>query len=89
MAREAVAVHALGTGSRLVFVDGRFTPELSSLSRPAAGVVVDSLAHVLAREPERLEAHLARHAKFSEHPFVALNTAFMTDGAYVCCRGAR
>ncbi len=82
-AAEAVAEHALAAGSRLVFVNGRFTPELSSLAGLPPGVVVDSLAHVLAREPERLEAHLGRHAKFAEHPFVALNTAFMTDGAFV------
>ncbi len=80
---EALSAHALAGVSRLVFVDGRFAPELSSLAGLPPGVVVDSLAHVLAREPERLEAHLGRHASVAQHPFVALNTAFLTDGAFV------
>jgi Fe-S cluster assembly protein SufD len=81
--REAVLGHAFAAGSRLTFVDGRFAPELSSLSGLPAGVVVASLAHVLATDPGRLEAHLGRHARLAQHPFVALNAAFFFDGAYV------
>ncbi len=82
-AREAVLAHAFEVGHRLVFVDGRFSLELSALGGLPPGVVVDRLASVLAREPERLEAHLGRHARHREHPFVALNTALFTDGAYI------
>jgi Fe-S cluster assembly protein SufD len=82
--------------ARLVFVDGRLAPELSDLgSAPAAGsplppgIVVESLAVALAREPRLLAPYLGRFASFAEQPFVALNTAFLEDGALVMMpRGA-
>jgi Fe-S cluster assembly protein SufD len=78
--------------ARLVFVDGSFAPELSSLDGGLPlppGSVVESLAAVLAREPQRLEPHLGRYAGFQDQPFVALNTAFLRDGAVVMLpRGA-
>lgn len=81
--RDAVLAHAFDAGHRIVFVDGRFAPELSQLTELPAGVVVDSLAAVLAREPGRLEPFLGRHAAIGDHPFVALNSAFFTDGVFV------
>ncbi len=80
---EQIAPHIFETGSRLVFVDGYFAPEHSSLSGLPAGVVVDTMAHLLANDPARLEGHLGRYANFERHPFVALNTALFSDGAYV------
>ncbi|HLX08458.1 MAG TPA: Fe-S cluster assembly protein SufD [Thermoanaerobaculia bacterium] len=86
--------------ARLVFVDGRFAPELSTgdgtvlapdapASPGAPGILVASLAGALAREPRRLESHLGRHTPFQDRPFVALNTAFLRDGAVVLApRGA-
>jgi Fe-S cluster assembly protein SufD len=78
-----LAPHTFDAAARLVFVDGRFAPRLSFLGELPQGVIVASLAEVLAREPERLEPWLARFAKFDRHPFVALNTAFLRDGAFV------
>src|SRR5439155_6136337 len=68
---------------RLVFVNGRFTPELSALGSLPKGVTVKSLAEVLDRQPQLVEPHLAKYARGDEHPFVALNTAFIRDGAFV------
>ncbi|MFQ5748766.1 MAG: hypothetical protein ACE5H3_04825 [Planctomycetota bacterium] len=55
---------------RLVFVDGRYAPELSSaVLRPR--VRVESLAAALARDPAELERHLAgfsRHAAGNPFP---------------------
>ncbi|HLN29270.1 MAG TPA: Fe-S cluster assembly protein SufD [Gemmataceae bacterium] len=69
--------------SRLVFVDGLYAPELSS-SRPLpAGVILTSLAAVLNAHPEWAEPHLARHARYQEHAFTALNTGFIRDGAFL------
>lgn len=65
----------------LVFVDGRYRPELSSPGRLPAGVTLASLAETLARAPDWLEAHLAQLGDPEGHPFLALNTAFLTDGA--------
>ena len=83
IAPAALESHVFDLGSRLVFVDGRFAPELSHLAALPPGVVVESLAAVLVREPARLEGALGAHATALDHPFVALNTAFFRDGAYV------
>ena len=66
-----------------VFVGGRFDGSLSSVSGLPAGVRVTSLAEALRAEPELLERHLARHARVEDNPFTALNTAFLSDGAFV------
>jgi Fe-S cluster assembly protein SufD len=69
--------------AQLVYVNGHFVPELSALPAWPTGVVVGSLAQALSIRPAELEMHLARYAGFEEQAFVALNTAFMQDGAYV------
>jgi Fe-S cluster assembly protein SufD len=53
-----------------------------STSLPA-GVLVMSLGEALEAHPELVERHLGQHADFKSHPFVALNTAFWRDGAFV------
>ncbi|MCS6775319.1 MAG: Fe-S cluster assembly protein SufD [Chloroherpetonaceae bacterium] len=68
---------------RLVFVNGRFSPELSRCEGIPAPVRVGSLADALRVDPAPLERHLARYASFEQHPFVALNTACFADGGFV------
>ena len=65
----------------LVFVNGRYLPELSSAALPG-GAVAENLAAAIARDPS-LEAHLGRHAPVEESAFTALNTAFLREGAFV------
>jgi Fe-S cluster assembly protein SufD len=77
------AASRVGRASRLVFVNGHYAPDLSLLCPLSSGVVVGSLATILDGHPEWLEPHLARHAKFQNHAFTALNTAFMRDGAFI------
>lgn len=67
----------------MVFVNGWFSPVLSSLDGLPPGVVVCRLAEVLQESPHRVEPFLARVATDETHPFVALNTAFLADGAFV------
>jgi Fe-S cluster assembly protein SufD len=71
----------------IVFVNGRCTvPFAGSLP---AGVVVLPLARALQEHTGLVEGHLAKHAKFDDHAFAALNTAFFRDGAFVhIARGA-
>jgi len=69
--------------TQLVFINGRYAPELSTLRGLPKEVEVGSLAIALQQRPPWIEAHLARHANFEDQAFVALNTAFMGDGAYV------
>src|SRR5207247_2884976 len=80
--REPFTFGVLKT-SHLVFVNGRYAPRLSYLRSLPEGVRVAPLAEMLRSEPEALEKHLTRYAQFEDDPFVALNTAFFQDGAYV------
>ncbi len=66
-----------------VFVGGHYAPSLSTVAGLPPGVRVMSLVDAIAREPDLVEAHLARHAHVEGHPFAALNTAFLADGAFV------
>ncbi|HZO88657.1 MAG TPA: Fe-S cluster assembly protein SufD [Chthonomonadaceae bacterium] len=68
---------------QLVFVNGRYAPELSTFGYLPEGVQVLSLAEALEAEPEAVGAHLARYAEFEQQAFTALNTAFLEDGAFV------
>ena len=70
-------------GPRLVFVNGHFSAELSSLGGLPESVQVQSLAEVLDQDSDRVEAHLARYADYQDHAFVALNTALIQDGALI------
>ncbi len=69
--------------AQLVFVNGHYSPDLSWLEKLPEGVVVSSLAMVLACNPASVEPHLAQYAGYHDQAFVALNTAFMEDGAFV------
>ena len=82
-------VEALGFGARgwhtVVFVNGRFSAELSSLGALPKGVRVAPLAEAIATMPELVERHLGTVAR-TEAPsaaFQALNTAWLLDGAVV------
>ena len=68
-------------GSRLVFVNSRFSPKLSSVANLPSGVTAGSLASAV--ESGALEEHLGRQAAFGDAPFIALNTALFEDGAFI------
>ena len=67
----------------LVFVNGRYDAELSETGNLPKGVTVASLREGIASHPEEVEKHLGKYADTKRDPFVALNTAFIGDGAYV------
>ena len=70
-------------GTRLVFVNGRFAPGLSTRLDLPGGVRATSLAAVLADEPGLVEPYLARLAPLDLNGFAALGAAFLADGAFV------
>jgi Fe-S cluster assembly protein SufD len=72
-----------GAACQLVFVNGRFAPQLSELGNLPEGVRAGSLAQATAQESASLEAHLGRYLNVDRDAFCALNTAFIDDGAYV------
>ena len=67
-----------------VFVNGRFTPGLSSVSGLPGGVKLGSLAEAVRSDAGgTVEAHLGRHALMERNPFTALATACWEDGAFL------
>lgn len=70
-------------GPEIVFVNGRFSPELSDGSGLPPGVRVRSLAALAGGGPGAAAARLGRLARFENRAFTALNTAFLQDGAVI------
>lgn len=67
----------------LVFIDGEFAPSASLVGNLPAGVRALSLAEVAASEPELLDGRLAALTDLKVQPLVALQTAFLADGAVI------
>ena len=82
---QAIQPFILGTQAwhRLVFVDGRYAPELSSLSRLPQGVTVLDLAEAMTAQGDLVQQHLGRTADYASQGFTALNTAFVHSGAFI------
>ena len=68
--------------TRLVFVDGVYAPQLSSVARDL-GVVVSNLSAAVSAHAAAIEPHLGRHTEFQDNVFAALNTAFLHDAALI------
>ena len=81
-AKDALATLDAIEARRIVFVDGALVPELSDLSGLEAGLTVSSMAQALAAGDRDLLAHLGRIVP-TDDVAVALNTAFMGDGAVI------
>ncbi len=69
-------------GHRLTFVNGHFAPALSHIGDLPAGVEVRSLGEAITGQSERLQQAFGRSVD-GEETFVALNTAFAQDGAFI------
>jgi Fe-S cluster assembly protein SufD len=69
----------------VVFVDGRYAPDLSSVAALPAGVRAGSLAAAITdgAAGELAREHLAHKAQWRDSAFTALNTAFLADGGFV------
>jgi Fe-S cluster assembly protein SufD len=72
-----------GAAARLVFVDGRFEPQLSNWGELPKGVTINGLAKEIATRPDAVAAHFGRYVNIERDAFCALNQAFAEDGAYV------
>jgi Fe-S cluster assembly protein SufD len=80
--RNAGAALASIEARRIVFVDGAFAPELSDLAGLEAGLTISSLGQALATGDLQVLAHIGRIVP-TDDVAVALNTAFMGDGAVI------
>ena len=68
---------------RIVFVNGRFAPQLSVFHHDKSEFEMIGLAKVIATHPELLQPYLARFVDSSAGGFNALNTASINDGLYL------
>ena len=66
----------------LVFVNGRFSKELSSFTS-GDGIRIMEFAEAYAHFPVEVTDHFSKYAKIQDDPFVALNTAFAKHGAFI------
>jgi Fe-S cluster assembly protein SufD len=70
-------------GDRLVFVNGFFSAELSSLEKIPNGVRIENLSAALAEDSALIEKYLGKYARTADNSFAALNQAFFSDGAFI------
>lgn len=68
--------------NRLVFIDGHYSSNLSTIIDSAA-LVIGNLSAFLATHSSVLESHLGQYVQFDNNVFAALNTAFLRDGALI------
>lgn len=67
----------------VVLINGRFSEKFSKINIEAEKIKIGSLTEALNYKAATIDKHLARYASFEKDPFVALNTAFVTDGCYI------
>jgi Fe-S cluster assembly protein SufD len=67
----------------VVLVNGFFSEELSSLKNLDKSVVVTSLQKAFEKYPELVEKHFSTFADINSDAFIALNTAYATDGVFI------
>src|SRR6266540_1911627 len=82
-ARDAGKVLADIECRRLVFVDGAFVAELSQLEGLEPGLTIRTMAEALPAPDPLVTAHLGKVVAVDGDVAVALNTAFMGDGAVI------
>jgi Fe-S cluster assembly protein SufD len=71
------------SAAELVFVNGHYVHALSRLGALPHGCRVGSLAASISATPDVVMRHLSKTASSESQPFVALNTAFLDDGAFI------
>jgi Fe-S cluster assembly protein SufD len=81
--RDAEVPWRLEDAVTLVFINGRFAPELSNTDAAHDGLTVTPLARALDERPELIEPWLGRRLPLEDHPFAAFNSATFTDGAVI------
>ena len=81
--RVDIAPWKVAGSNLLVFVDGVFDADLSDVTGLPDGVVASNLVLAAAAESELVQDHLGSLAPLEDHPFAALNTALLADGALI------
>lgn len=67
----------------LVFVNGKFSKELSQIEEIPPGVTITSLSEAIETERELFLEYFGKFLNFETEAFNALNTAFFEDGIFI------
>ncbi|PSJ16224.1 Fe-S cluster assembly protein SufD [Nitrosomonas supralitoralis] len=81
-AQDIEHLHIKEAKNSLVFVDGYYSAQLSTIIDSAA-LEIGNLPELLLTHGTILESHLGQYAKFDNNVFAALNTAFLRDCALI------
>jgi Fe-S cluster assembly protein SufD len=81
--RSDLHPYLIDGAEQLVFVNGMFSSELSHIDSLPPGCTVGSLLETIKNHPEIILPNLATLTKGEENAFIALNTAFLQDGACI------
>jgi Fe-S cluster assembly protein SufD len=68
---------------KIVFVNGCLYPELNVILEEEDGVIISNLAQARKNHPNIFNAHFGKYAKFEGEGLNAMNTALMSDGAFI------
>lgn len=71
------------TATRLVFVNGAFYPELSTILPEADGIIISHIAEARKTHTEIFTKHFGKYAPIENMAMNALNLALCSDGAFV------
>jgi Fe-S cluster assembly protein SufD len=84
VARDELAPFTFGATDwyTMVFVNGRFAPELSDIAKLPNGVRLWDLASAWTKAPDVVD-RVGKLASYDNQGFTAFNTAFMLDGAVI------
>ena len=69
--------------ARLVFINGLFSKEHSSVDALPEGVIIGNLADLAADNNPLIKKHLNQYADFEGDIFTSFNNAFLQDGAFI------
>jgi Fe-S cluster assembly protein SufD len=84
-ARNYYSEHIVQTlkANRLVFINGSFDASLTQLQPEDAGIVMTNLAAARKNHSDVFNAHFGKYAEVKGHAMNAMNTALMSDGAFI------
>lgn len=68
--------------NQLIFINGHFAPQYSTLSMLPAEVQITNMATALTQQPQLLAPYLGQLTN-NDPGFTALNTAFLNDGVFI------
>lgn len=67
----------------VVLVNGVFSKQLSSLSALPKDVLILSMANAIQQQPDLVKKYFAKAVNNEKHGFIALNSAWFSDGLFV------